>query len=323
MHANLDEALIAGLGSQVLAKLSPHLEPNQPCALVDFPDHANVGDSAIWLGEIEAIRRLTGQHPAYACALNGYDPDALRAAVPDGPILIHGGGNFGDLWPEHQDFRERICVDFPERSVIQLPQSIHFKNREREDQARRVLNRHGQFHLWARDNASYSRAQGFDVALSMAPDMAFALGSLHVRRPPWCPLVALMRIDQEKTRPERFETYLPANVRCTDWLEEEVAPLWALEDYLTPRFGLGESLTRVAEVRVARGLEVLASGHRIVTDRLHAHILSLLLGRTHFALDSAYGKVLSFIESWTATSALTTCGDEDAFLEWWGRQRLR
>jgi exopolysaccharide biosynthesis predicted pyruvyltransferase EpsI len=323
MPPHPDEALIARLSQQAIAALRAHLEGGQACALVDFPDHSNVGDSAIWLGEIEAIKAITGLYPAYSCALSAYDAAALKAAVPEGPILIHGGGNFGDLWPEHQDFREQICLDFPDRVIVQLPQSIHFKSEARKAQAQRILGAHGRFFLWARDQDTLSRAQEFDVEVSVTPDMAFVLGPLHVRRAPWCPLVALLRIDQEKTRTSRLEAALPAHTRHADWLEEEVAPLWALEDYLAGRVGASEGLTRLAEVRVARGLELLASGHRVLSDRLHAHILSLLLGRPHFALDSAYGKVFAFIESWTKTSALTTCGDEEAFQSWWIRQDVR
>ena len=33
-----------------------HVGPNQAYALVDFPNHANVGDSAIWLGETPKCR---------------------------------------------------------------------------------------------------------------------------------------------------------------------------------------------------------------------------------------------------------------------------
>ena len=44
-------------------------------------------------------------------------------------IFIHGGGNFGDLWPEHQQFREMILQRYPDRPVIQLPQSIHFQDK--------------------------------------------------------------------------------------------------------------------------------------------------------------------------------------------------
>ncbi|RZM06107.1 MAG: exopolysaccharide biosynthesis protein, partial [Sphingomonas sp.] len=38
-----------------------HVAPGSRYALVDFPDHANVGDSAIWLGELAMLRQVTGR----------------------------------------------------------------------------------------------------------------------------------------------------------------------------------------------------------------------------------------------------------------------
>ncbi|MEG8022012.1 polysaccharide pyruvyl transferase family protein [Sphingomonas aerolata] len=61
---------------------------------------------------------------------------------------------------------------------------------------------------------------------------------------------------------------------------------------------------RLARARVARGLTLLSRGRQIVTDRLHAHILALLLGIPHVALDNEYGKLSAYIAAWTAPSPL-------------------
>ena len=49
---------------------------------------------------------------------------------------------------------------------------------------------------------------------------------------------------------------------------------------------------------------MLSRGKVIITDRLHGHILSLLLGIEHIVLDNNYGKLSSFYESWTRASDL-------------------
>jgi hypothetical protein len=43
-------------------------ERTGPLCLVDYPNHANVGDSAIWLGEIAYLSRTLGVQPAYCCS---------------------------------------------------------------------------------------------------------------------------------------------------------------------------------------------------------------------------------------------------------------
>jgi pyruvyl transferase EpsO len=42
----------------------------------------------------------------------------------------------------------------------------------------------------------------------------------------------------------------------------------------------------------------------VVTDRLHGHILALLLGIPHVVLDNSYGKLHHFIRTWTHASPL-------------------
>jgi pyruvyl transferase EpsO len=42
----------------------------------------------------------------------------------------------------------------------------------------------------------------------------------------------------------------------------------------------------------------------VVTDRLHAHLLALLLGIPHVVLDNSYGKLHHFIAAWTHESPL-------------------
>ena len=134
----------------------------QPFALVDFPDHANVGDSAIWLGATTFFRRQHGVAPRYVASIPAFSPAALRRAHPEGPILIHGGGNFGDLWPRHQAFREHLLETFPDRLVVQLPQSVHYGDARLADRTARVIARHGNVRLLVRDRPSLAPIASYD-----------------------------------------------------------------------------------------------------------------------------------------------------------------
>src|SRR5437870_7742131 len=99
------EYLVSTLGRTLDATLRPILPSGLRCALVGFPNHSNVGDSAIWLGEKAYLRRR-GISVAYACDTSTDSQEDLRARVKDGVILLHGGGNLGDLWLDQQHLRE-------------------------------------------------------------------------------------------------------------------------------------------------------------------------------------------------------------------------
>src|SRR3546814_1477592 len=114
------DALVTDLGSRVADVFAATISEG-PVALVDFPDHSNVGDSAIWLGEMAWLDG-NGRLPIYSAALNNFSETDLLRAAPQGPILIHGGGNFGTTWPKHEALRLKLLRAFPGRSIVQLPQ---------------------------------------------------------------------------------------------------------------------------------------------------------------------------------------------------------
>lgn len=288
--------VVASQQAALLDLYRRHVGPGDHYALVDFPDHANVGDSAIWLGEIAMLRDMTGRDPDYVCTWDGFDAAACRAASPDGVLFLHGGGNLGDIWPHHQRFREQLLADMRERPIVQLPQSIHFRDTAGIAAFGALVAQHPDVHLYVRDRPSLVLAQQhWDCPIALAPDSAFALGR-QPRGDADCDLMMLMRTDAERV--EHDPALLDGSAVVLDWLDD--GPL--------PPAQLGETRAdhyhRLATARVGRGLALLSRGRRIVTDRLHAHILALLLDIPHVALDNDYGKLSAYIAAWTAASPL-------------------
>jgi exopolysaccharide biosynthesis predicted pyruvyltransferase EpsI len=317
-----NEALVRSLGAKIDEVLGPLLPPAARYALLDFPNHANVGDSAIWLGEREWLHRR-GARLVYASDVATYSRQRLAARLGDGVILLHGGGNLGDFWVEHQHFRERVIQDFPDRPIIQLPQTIYFMDDWGVSEARRIFNAHRNLTLLCRDRPSLDFAKiEFAAASLLCPDMAFALGPLSRPGPPQVPVVWLARTDAESAGPAALGT--EAGVERTDWLEEAVTPLGERNRILTrelegePQGGpalldeLMGTYDPLARERLTRGGRMLARGKVVVTDRLHGHILCLLLRIPHVLLDNNYGKIKHYYQTWTRNSGLTHWADSPA-----------
>jgi exopolysaccharide biosynthesis predicted pyruvyltransferase EpsI len=290
-------------------------------ALLDFPNHDNVGDTAIWLGELTLLRQL-GCEVAYTASFSSYSPSMMRRAVGrDGVILLHGGGNLGDIWPTYQAFRERVIQSHPRTRIIQLPQTVHFDDPASTKRAADVFASHPDLTLMVRDGRSeeFARRAFAGCRVLAAPDSAFALHALEDPEPT-SRVVLLMRTDKE--RRERPNLDLPEGVVRCDWpgRSRGRGPLgrryWlsrvlgfpakrsAAAAYLLDR-PIRRAFDRLAAERMAMGPEMVGSGSVVVTDRLHGHILSLLLGRPHVLLDNSYGKVRSFWARWTADSPIT------------------
>ena len=58
--------------------------------------------------------------------------------------------------------------------------------------------------------------------------------------------------------------------------------------------------------QLCAAVRCLAQGSRIVTDRLHGHILAIMMQKQHDLHDNSYGKNSSFYRTWTNTCPLVT-----------------
>ncbi len=295
---------VAHQQAALLAMVRRHVASGDRYALVDFPDHSNVGDSAIWLGEIALLRGVTGRDPDYVCSWHDFDANALRRACPSGILFLHGGGNLGDIWPHHQRFRESLLVEMRDRRIVQLPQSIHFRAPDGARSFVAAAAAHPDFHLNVRDRRSLDwAARHLPGAVDLAPDSAFALGP-QARAAADHDVLMLLRTDDERAPLDRQAlAAVPGSVLC-DWLEDDALPPRLAGDTQSTQYH------RLASARVARGTALLSRGRRIVTDRLHAHILALLLGIPHVVLDNYYGKLAAYLDAWTgAAPSVRRAGD--------------
>jgi pyruvyl transferase EpsO len=303
---NLFNGPLDAVVAQLRFRVAAHARPGY--ALLDFPHYANVGDSAIWSGTLTLLRAITGRDPAYVSGQHDLDDAALRAAVPEGPIFLAGGGNFGDLWNHHQTFREGVIARFRDRPVVQLPQSIHYTDPARIARTARIIAAHPDFTLLVRDEPSRALAlRHFDCPVALCPDTALAIGPV-APAPARVDVLALLRTDKEGAGVPP----LPSGIPVEDWVDENrlavrrvrLAATLRAWSALAPANARARACEAAARHRFERGLRQIAQGRAIVTDRLHVHILALLLGRPHAVLDNVYGKIGGVLDAFTGVSPL-------------------
>jgi exopolysaccharide biosynthesis predicted pyruvyltransferase EpsI len=338
-----DSELADRLRDRLDAAIAGVLAGRREVALATFPNHWNIGDTAVWAGQRSMLARL-GVGVAYVCDFRTYRPDALRRALPEGPVLLSGGGNFGDVYPNEQGLRERILDDFPDRTIVQLPQSVWFRSEAALDAMRRRCEKSGRFVMVTRDRGSFDLVRArFAVPVHLAPDMAFGLPDLRPRRQaPATEVLWLLRRDleaSERTRRREVVREAPGAVR--DWPRTVLGDpgahrsayarahwtSWRLQR--APRALLRgreawieRSFERLADLRMEIAFRVLSTARVVVTDRLHGHILALLLGIPHVCLDTRNGKVRQLYETWTAGHPLVRWADSLAQARAWTRELL-
>lgn len=101
-----------------------------------------------------------------------------KTLYPNVIILLQGGGNFGDLWRTHQDFRLKIIQKYPHNKIIIFPQTVYYKNHDIMLKDAEVMRQHKNLTICARDMVSYNLLKKyFSNNILLVPDMAFYIPS--------------------------------------------------------------------------------------------------------------------------------------------------
>lgn len=309
------------LHDQLVETLRP-LVQGKNVAILDFPNYANCGDSAIWVGTELVLQKL-GAKVLYRADSKAYNPDHVAALPSDTVILLQGGGSFGDLYPKRQALRERVIEKFPDREVVVLPQSIKFNNRDALERAKSIFDRHSKLTLLLRDRASLKFAQeNFRAKSMLCPDAAFGLKLQRTTNSSQDVFaIARSNEDKEGTHDRLFPVAQQRNLSPIDWFvfpkDDPMFPQRQLATRVaasTPSvYGqkfesiqkrVGSLYWQLANGEIKRAADLLSKGRTVVTDRLHGHILSEIMEIPHVAVDSGYGKIKEFHKEWLTNSEL-------------------
>jgi len=288
---------------------------DRPFHYVDIPVHGNIGDLLILHGTLAFFERYRLKPRITAPAL-AYRPQWLEKGEV---VVFHGGGNFGDLYDEYgmHSLREAVVASCPENRIVILPQSIHFSRRERCERSARLFRRHPDVHILVRDVPSYRVAQAFSDHVYLMPDMAHQLYPLAAEGGMTAGALMISRMDDEKRPAGRAVGFEVA--ATTDWPvvvgdRERRIDLFRRTWRRMNQLGLGRGGSRMLSAlwatfsaRLIDDAVRLFSAHdRIVTDRLHGHILACLMNKPSVVLDNSYGKNSRYVGAWTADSALVS-----------------
>lgn len=284
---------------------------------VDYPIHFNIGDLLIMMGTEKFFSdrkySIVGRYSVYGVPIKRkYNPfSSLPKLDEDVVIVLHGGGNFGDIYPFHQYIRELIVRGYPRNRIVVLPQTIHFDAEENMARAAKAFQQHADLHIYVRDRHSMMLAQE-KMGLRnvrLCPDMAHFLWDIYPNvGGKGDSVLWLLRRDVEKIA-------LPASlaaegVSSMDWDdlivpedEERRMKIVKMERFnklLTRQiFPANQHWLVQAEQIIDRAINLFQSHGKVVTSRLHGHIFASLLGIENVLLDNSYGKNSTYYNTWT------------------------
>lgn len=292
-----------------VARLQPMIDNDY--VLLDLPYHSNVGDVLIWQGELDFLSNLP-----YKCLNQKAHYTDDFADIPQNAILLmHGGGNFGDIWRVHQEYRLQIIRRYPRHKIIILPQSVHYQSVDLMKQDAAAFAFHANITICARDNYSYDLlSQHFTNNVILVPDMAFSIHPFRFKnyRSKSCSILVKRGDLESKNMLLNFEISEP--LETSDWpVMGASSPLVYILDKLylascrLKRFSLSKGINWIIDFYayhiyrkyiIRSGMIFLSPYSKVYSTRLHAAILSIHYGKEVVFIDNSYGKNSRFYDTW-------------------------
>lgn len=270
---------------------------------IDLPYYANIGDTLIWKGTENLLKRVPFNCLLRASWQTFQYPDLAEDVV----ILMMGGGNWGDLYEPHNVLRRNVVQRYPNNRIIILPQTVYYEGARNARNDAKIFRKHRKLTICARDKYSYHflKAFGFGHDIRLVPDMAFCINVEELKqyaKPALNKDLLFKRIDKEKTDTHIIDQ-ISKDYDISDW------PLYGEEDpQLTYLYRLIEqkkwkeaddyAVNAYLPNRVKVGVGLISQYNSVISNRLHGAILSLLLDKEVFILDNSYGKNSQYYNTW-------------------------
>ena len=298
------EALNQGMQAlkHSLSALIEKLPAGVPVVYIDYPLHLNVGDLLINLG-LERLLQAHGRPILYRFNVKNFHKFS-HLIKQEHTLLLHGGGNFGDIWHTHENLRQEIVGKFTKNKIVLFPQTAHFNDMAKVEQYAKVYRAHPDFFMFLRDQRSYDFVKDqFKIPCALAPDTAHFLWQNNDFIPDDAGKgeMVFIRRDVEASTANQ-------QAGSVDWDD-------LISKYDYGMFKLIEIAIRKNRLKlfqpilqkiwyayrnyvVHKSVRYFNRFDHIHTDRLHAIILGSLLGKRLTMKDNNYGKLSTYCNNW-------------------------
>lgn len=310
---------LSALRTLIYRSLDPMIREDY--SLLDVPNHFNIGDQLICEGELTYLRRLP-YNRLYMANLTYCD---FKRMPPDGLILLHGGGNFGDLWRWHQDFKIEVVRAFPKSKIIIFPQTVYYSDETLLQRDAQLFGAHPDLTICARDRKSYEILKNnfANNTVLLIPDMAFCLDLEKYRTDDATNKILLLKREDKELDPafdvrgmkEQINTDKKIEVRDWPCMERNlntkmnnlrIKTVDTISTFLVKKTGFtsrvdhsyGLKRKDLSKWYMHMGINFINEYDEVYTTRLHGYILSVLLDKKVNLVDNSYGKNSTFYNTW-------------------------
>lgn len=281
---------------------------------LDLPYYSNIGDLLIWEGTLSFLSETK-----YRCLYStSADNFKYREIDKNVIIILQGGGNWGDLWVKHHEFRKKIVEMYPNNRIIVFPQSIYYQDESNLKKDIDFYNKYPNVTVCTRDNKSFEiMTKNFRRnKILLVPDMAFYI-DVKFKPKKTSRILFAKRNDKEFSLESDRYINIPKDAEKHDWPTYELD----LNKLLINRFykkleSLCKKIDKVFNLEIEnkfkdifwkfflkkyyinKGECFLSEYYKVYSTRLHISILSILMGKEIYIIDNNYNKTKNFIDTW-------------------------
>lgn len=257
-----------------------------PVFLVFTPSHKNLGDHAIAWAETKLLSdmdvdfyEITGDL-LYPLASYGY-----IKLLNGSKILVTGGGNLGNLWPDIERMNRIIVKSNPDSMICFFPNSICYSQDAAGEESfvttKQIYNSHKNLYFYAREELSFQIMSRHYKNVKLVPDMVLSINESVPCSKKREGCVLCLREDVEKLLTEEEESRLRREL--AGFFDKKVRISGTLADNHVSKE------QRISAVQ--NKLEEYKSTELIVTDRLHGMIFAAITGTKCVVLNSRSRKL--------------------------------
>lgn len=276
----------------------------------DTPSHANIGDQAILLAEVDFLSRLSKGRRIicipHECTekIVGSFPFLLKY---DKVLFIHGGGFLGSIWKD--EVYPQVIKMYPEKEIVILPQTVYYENDiYGKDKFNREKNLFDSKNVqtFVREEQSQqfmieNMIAKFPENCKLVPDIVLTY-NVDIKNQSNKTIIMCFRRDKEKESSDALicGLYKLINEYHYSCCETDMCIDRALRTFKKKRSAVQQKMRQLAESKF------------VVTDRLHCMIFCTLVGTPCIALDNSSKKVKGVYKKWLADlDYIEFCVDEN------------
>jgi len=312
---NTGEAMMNAM-ENIKTKLKPILDSiidKDDVVYMDYPVYHNVGDLLIYAGALKLFEDNDVKVRLKRSVID-FSVEELRKKIgANTTIVCQGGGNFGDLYAAHQKLREDLVNFFPDNRIVILPQTLFFSSNESLSKTISVFRQHENVIIFSRDKRSYEIFKEMTKSVFMAPDTAHYLyGTFDLGKTVnEFSVLNFIRTDKEQLISQTPTAPLLEG-ETMDWQDLIRHKDKAIRSFirLTLKIGLATRSSRIKEIGsslwrihafslVKKSALFFSTYEKIVSSRMHGHILACLVDKENYVIDNVYGKNSGYYDAWT------------------------